>query len=120
MRSLAVAAAIAISGCGSADESGDLDRWCELTIQNTGNTQSLSDTQLMDWTESAPPEIRNETETLTDVARELRVRMADALPEEQMKVADEALAEAFSDLDTQRAGATVEQYLFENCPDYEG
>lgn len=109
------------AACSSdTDESGNQERWCELTIRNTAAAQALSDSQLEEWVSSSPLEIRGETGSFVVIAQELRQRIADAAPEEQQQAAGQALAEMFTNPEFQLAGETIEQYAFEHCPLFEG
>ena len=117
----AVIFVLVAAACSSgSDESGNQERWCELTIRNTAAAQALSDSQLEEWMSSSPLEIRVETGSFVVIAQKLRQRIADAAPEEQQQAAGQALAEIFSDPDFQLAGEIIEQYAFEHCPEFEG
>ena len=103
---LATTTVLAVSGCGDDDGGGDgdLEAYCELSASQDDAVDLPSGEVLDEFVDTAPPEIRDDVETLVDAIRDIDSDN----PEEFLVLLE--------DEDVVQAGERIDAFEAENCP----
>lgn len=103
---IAIAGVLAVAGCGGDDGGGggDVQAYCRLSQESEGSSGFPTDQELEEFRDAAPPEIRDDVDTLVDAFREV----------EDPDDPNAALA-LFEDEEVVEAIENIQAFEAENC-----